>query len=82
VTAAFRLRTTVPVVPDAAIGHFSLTIFGGSQGYLVNSRSICKKAPVVRVDYAAQNERAFSQRVKTKTACSVKKKKKSAKRVR
>ena len=29
-----RLKTVVPVVPDAPIGHFRFTLFGGKQGYL------------------------------------------------
>ena len=29
-----RLRTTVPVVPDAPIGEFRLNLLGGKQGYL------------------------------------------------
>ena len=41
-----RLRTIVPVVPDAPIGHFRLTLFGGKHGYLVNTRSLC--APMYR----------------------------------
>ncbi len=32
-----RLKTVVPVVPDAPIGHFRFTLFGGSQGYLSNT---------------------------------------------
>ena len=37
---------TVPVVPDAPIGHFRLTVFGGKHGYLVNTRSLCGHTPV------------------------------------
>ena len=65
-----RLRTAVPVVPDAPIGHFSLTVFGGKTGYLVNTRDICKNAPVVRVAYSGQNGKSYSQQGKVKTACS------------
>ena len=36
-----RLRTTVPVVPDAPIGHFHLVVFGGKHGYLSNTRDLC-----------------------------------------
>ena len=28
-----RLKTVVPVIPDAPIGHFLFTLFGGKQGY-------------------------------------------------
>ena len=48
---AGELQTTVPVVPDAPIGHFALTVFGGKTGYLVNTRSLCGRAPVTEVDY-------------------------------
>ena len=64
-----RLRTVVPVVPDAPIGHFRLTLFGGSQGYLVNTRSLCESAPVIGVEFIGQNGKTLSQQVKTKTAC-------------
>ena len=36
-----HLKTVVPVVPDAPIGHFQLKLFGGKTGYLVNTRSLC-----------------------------------------
>jgi hypothetical protein len=64
-----RLQTTAPVVPDAPIGHFALTVFGGKRGYLVNTRDICVNTPVVRVGYVGQNGKAFSQQVKVATAC-------------
>ena len=68
-TVKGRLRTTVPVVPDAPIGHFRLNVFGGKQGYLINTRNICDKPPVIRVDYEAQNGKSLSQNVKVRTAC-------------
>lgn len=42
------LMTTVPVVPDAPIGHFRLTVFGGKHGYLLNTRDTCSKVPEVK----------------------------------
>ena len=50
-----RLQTTVPVVPDAPIGHFHLVVFGGKKGYLVNTRDLCAPPPVTAVAYVAQN---------------------------
>ena len=41
-----RLQTTVPVVPDAPIGHFHLIVFGGKHGYLANTRDLCKHTPL------------------------------------
>ena len=71
---AGRLQTTVPVVPDAPIGHFRLTVFGGKTGYLVNTRSICAQVPVTKVDYTGQNGKTYSQNVKVKAACGKKSK--------
>ena len=67
---AGELKTTVPVVPDAPIGHFALTVFGGKSGYLVNTRSLCGKVPpVTKVDYTAQNGKIYSQAIKVKSSC-------------
>ena len=51
----------MPVVPDAPIGHFRLTVFGGKTGYLINTRDICRHTPVIRVDYTAQNGKTRSR---------------------
>ena len=71
-----RLRTTVPVVPDAPIGHFKLTVFAGKTGYLVNTRDLCRHTPVINVKFTAQNGKVLTQKVKTKTACKGSKKRK------
>jgi hypothetical protein len=64
-----RLRTTVPVVPDAPIGAFRLTLLGGKQGYLINTRNLCANPIVTTVAYEAQNGRKRTQRVKAKVPC-------------
>ena len=71
---AGRLHTTVPVVPDAPIGRFSLTIFGGGTGYLANTRSLCAKAPIARIAYRGQNGRTHAQKIAVQTACAKSKK--------
>jgi hypothetical protein len=76
-----RLKTTAGVVPDAPIGHFALTVFGGKRAYLINTRDICKNRPVVRIGYRGQNGKTAHQKVKLKTACSNGKKKRSKQRV-
>ena len=63
------LTTTVRTVPDAPIGYFRLDLLGGKKGYLVNTRSLCKSEPIINVNYAGQNGKDVSQKVKTKTAC-------------
>ena len=64
-----RLKTTVPVVPDAPIGHFHMTVFGGKHGYLANTRSLCAAPPIARIQYAGQNGKTYSQKVKVQAAC-------------
>ena len=64
-----RLRTTVPVVPDAPIGHFHLVVFGGKQGYLGNTRDICEHPPIVRIGFTGQNGRTSAQKVIPETSC-------------
>jgi hypothetical protein len=66
------LATTVPVVPDAPIGHFHLVIFGGKHGYLANTRNLCAARPVIKVGYEGQNLKKTSEKVKVKTHCSSK----------
>ncbi|HKG19391.1 MAG TPA: hypothetical protein VKB00_06605 [Candidatus Limnocylindrales bacterium] len=73
-TGGGQLKTTVPVVPDAPIGHFSLTVFGGKTGYLINTRDICAHRPVTRIAYTAQNGKTRTQSVKVKAACGKKSK--------
>ncbi len=63
------LQTTVPVVPDAPIGNFHLTIFGGKRGYLINTRSLCGAVPIDTVEYTAQNGKTMSQKIKVGASC-------------
>jgi hypothetical protein len=80
-TVKGRLKTTVPVVPDAPIGHFKLTVFGGKTGYLINTRDICAHPPITDVAFTGQNGKMTSQRVKLQ-ASSCKKAAKKRKRQR
>ena len=63
----------VPVVPDAPIGHFRFTLFGGAQGYISNTESLCAAPTVSTVEFNGQNGKTLTQQVKTKTACKAKK---------
>jgi hypothetical protein len=71
------LKSVVAMVPDAPIGHFRLTLFGGKQGYLVNTRNICRHRPSVSVGYMGQNGRRTRQSVKVRTVCGGKKAKRT-----
>ena len=64
-----HLRTVVPIIPDVPIGHFRLNLFGGKQGYLINTRSLCSSASKVRVEYSAENGADLSKSIGLKTAC-------------
>jgi hypothetical protein len=64
-----RLRTSVPVIPDVPIGHFALTLFGGKQGYLSNTRGLCARPVVTTVEYMSQNGKTLTRQVKVKTPC-------------
>jgi hypothetical protein len=70
-----HLKTVVPIVPDAPIGKFHLTLYGGKRGYLTNTRSLCASPSTTTVEYAAQSGKKLTQRVTTKTACKAKSKK-------
>jgi hypothetical protein len=72
-----RLRTTVSPVPDAPIGHFQMTVFGGKTGYLINTRNLCSRPPVTRVDYTAQNGKTRTEAVRVKASCKKKKSRKA-----
>ena len=80
--AGGRLKTVVPVIPDAPVGRFVLTLFGAKQGYLTNTQSLCGAPTLTTVAFAGQNGKSFAQRLAAKTACKAKKKAKRAKRHR
>jgi hypothetical protein len=77
-----KLRTVVPVIPDAPIGHFRLTLLGGSKGYLINTRDLCKAAAAATVEFTAQSGKHRTQRVKPKVPCGKRKPAKRASRAR
>jgi hypothetical protein len=64
-----RLTTTVPTIPDAPVGHFRLNLFGGKQGYLINTRDLCKSAASSLIEYTGQNGKRVSQKASVKTRC-------------
>jgi hypothetical protein len=67
-----HLKTVVPVIPDAPVGHFRLTLLGGSKGYLVNTRDLCASKTVAGLQFVGQNGRRRNQRVRVKTPCGSK----------
>jgi hypothetical protein len=73
------LKTVVPIIPDAPVGHFRLTLLGGKKGYLVNTRDLCASKAVTGVRFTGQNGKLRDQRVRVKTPCG---KRRSAKRAK
>jgi hypothetical protein len=65
-----HLKTVVPIIPDAPIGHFRLTLYGSKRGYITNTRSLCGAAATTTVEYRAQSGKKLAQKVKVKTPCS------------
>ncbi len=74
--AGGKLKTVIPTVPDVPIGHFRLTLFGGKQGYLENTQSLCGSPIVSTVQLNGQNGKTLTQQVTAKTACKAHKKSK------
>jgi len=72
-----HLQTTVRVVPDAPIGKFHLTLYGGKRGYLTNTRSLCASPAVTTIEYVGQNGKKHTERVTAKTGCGSKSKAKA-----
>jgi hypothetical protein len=68
-----HLKTVVPIVPDVPVGHFRLTLLGGSKGYLINSKDICRHPGRIAIQYTGQNGKTRSQKVRLKAHCKKKK---------
>ncbi len=80
-----QIRNTFDVVPDVPVSDFELTLEGGSEGLLVNSRNICrsKKAQKVSIQMSAHNGYSLSEKPLIGSACSklAKKDRKKAKKL-
>jgi hypothetical protein len=64
-----HLKAMVQTVPDAPIGTFTLKLFGGKIGYLVNTRNLCASPTKTKVDFVAQNGKTLTEQVALKTNC-------------
>jgi hypothetical protein len=56
-TKGKRIRTTFANVPDAPVSKFTLNLFGGKKGLLVNNRNICKGKLRSKLNLTGQNGR-------------------------
>jgi hypothetical protein len=69
-----RIRTRFVQVPDAPVTKFTLDLFGGKRGLLVNNSNLCKKAQRAEIDLTGQNGASYDTKPVVKTSCGSKKK--------
>lgn len=74
------IRTLFDNLPDAPINRFTMTLYGGKRGLLVNSANICKSPPSATVRALGQNNIGSAFTTTLRGQC--KKAKKPAKRTR
>ncbi len=67
-----QIRNTFDVVPDVPVSDFELTLDGGSDGLLVNSRNLCtsKTAQRLSIEISAHNGYSLSERPLIGSACT------------
>jgi len=63
-----RIRTRFRV-PDAPVTKFTMSLFGGRRGLLVNSENLCRTDRRAKVELAAQNGRVRRGELKIGTSC-------------
>jgi hypothetical protein len=54
-----RVRTRFLGLPDAPVTSFTMNLFGGSRGLIVNSRNLCVAQPRFQLQLKAQNGRSI-----------------------
>jgi hypothetical protein len=69
-----RIRTTFASPPDAPVTKFVLSLKGGKEGLLVNSRNLCGQKLRANADFTGQNGRVHRTRPVVAVACSKAKK--------
>jgi hypothetical protein len=64
-----RIRTTFATVPDAPVTKFTLNLFGGKRGLLVNSADLCAHRRAAKVELTGQNGKRHDTATRVKTSC-------------
>lgn len=67
-----RIRNRFETVPDAPVTRFTLEMFGGKKGLLVNSTNLCKGAHKAEVNFTAHNGEVEDLRPAMRTSCAKK----------
>jgi hypothetical protein len=74
-----QIRTTFAKVPDQPVTRFTLQMFGGKKGLLVNSTNLCKGTHKAISEFTGQNGKRYDTEPAVKAQCG-KKGKKAAKK--
>jgi len=64
-----RIRNSFESVPDAPVSKFTLNLFGGKRGYLVNNRNLCLSTQRASIAFDAQNGKTADSVAKVTDAC-------------
>jgi hypothetical protein len=75
-----RIRNRFQSVPDAPVEKFTLELFGGKKGLLVNSTNLCKGKHNAKVNFTGHNGRIEEFTSALKTSCPKKHGKRSKKK--
>jgi hypothetical protein len=70
-----QIRNTFAAVPDAPVSKFTLELFGGKKGLLVNSTNICKGTHKAISEFTGQNGKHYDTEPAVKAQCGKKGKK-------
>jgi hypothetical protein len=74
-----QIRNTFAAVPDAPVERFTLELFGGKKGLLVNSTNICKGTHKAISEFTGQNGKLYDTEPAVQAQCGKKGKKKGGK---
>jgi hypothetical protein len=67
-----RIRTTFRLLPDAPVTKFTVNLFGGKKGLLVNNRNLCARKLKAEIKLSGQNGRAHDTEPVVGTGCKPK----------
>jgi hypothetical protein len=67
------ISTFFDELPDAPIERFTMTLYGGKRGLLINSTNICRRPPVASIKALAQNNIGAIFTSKLRGQCTAKK---------
>jgi hypothetical protein len=69
-TESSRIRTRFASIPDAPVTRFTMKLYGGKRGLLVNSRNLCERERRASLRFVAQNGRVRNLNPVIGTPCN------------